>query len=58
MNIKPISSKQTLKLIDKFPYTNDKGYDDVNNKIMKHLEYELEPVGTTTQTHKQTVLRK
>ena len=44
MEIKPITRKQTLKLIDKLPMTNARGYYDINNKIIKHLKYELEPI--------------
>ena len=46
MEIKPITRKQTLKLIDKLPMTNARGYDDINNKIIKNLKYELEPIIT------------
>ena len=46
MEIKPITRKQTLKLIDKLPMTNARGYYDINNKIIKHLKYELEPIIT------------
>ena len=52
MAIKPITRKQTLKLIDKSNNwkinfdTKNIPQVDVNNKIINHLKYELEPIIT------------
>ena len=46
MTIPYITKQQTLKLIDRLPSTDSKGYDEVTNNIIKSIKWEIEPIIT------------
>ena len=41
-----ITRAKTLKLIDNLKPTNSRGYDDISNKILKLIKYDVEPIIT------------
>ena len=46
MKFPKITKNKTLKIIDNLKPTNSRGHDDITNKIIKLIKYDIEPIIT------------